>query len=409
MQLLKPMYLASDLNSPLRPAIAAAATNLLMLFCYQGGDTDWARSFYAQSVSRMNALISDPVESKSNDLMLSALVLHFYDMINSRWSNDPSHQNKHRAGALALLKHRGSSNHQSEVARLLTTSLRTAVCHWALESRIDPGSEILDFLTADSLPTNKAAELDVHTLELVKFQTDFMQFSRTRRSGVALTDPDTARSLIQRALKVDDLLISWQKSCPTHWTPLYATADEVPQSLREAAMFGDRCSVYWDLPICDILNMYRMRRIILNRMIRQLCLDNFEPDLSDILASTETTIHQMGNDLLEAIAFITGDVADGIQHARLYEVNYPSASNGVCTFPNADHDHPRAAISSGGWLASTICGLLTKLVYKDEFFDPFPVTDSQYKFVVAQLRRLQQVFLLNQPMSWLRRSRWYQF
>ena len=142
--------------------------------------------------------------------------------------------------------------------------------------------------------------------------------------------------LLTRAKAVDAKLAKWIEMIPVHWIPHSVSADDVPQSVIDAGMYGDKCDIYPDIMICSIFNDWRVVRLKVLGLVARL-------DSNDSCVPAMRTMQRLVDGISASIPFSLGSRTT---LGPLYEmkVEYPSLPG--CTASKAHHT---TACAYGGW------------------------------------------------------------
>ncbi|KAF4993040.1 hypothetical protein FDECE_13534 [Fusarium decemcellulare] len=125
--ILPSMYAKCSLNSPLVKATTALALEVAYLHRSAGGYSVLGHSTYIEAVIRTKEALTASAQSKSNELLMTTLVLEAYENAHATFGKtnhgvSPSHA--HALGSIALLKHRGSLDYKDELSWRLVVATR---------------------------------------------------------------------------------------------------------------------------------------------------------------------------------------------------------------------------------------------------------------------------------------------
>ncbi len=126
--ILPAMYAKSSLSSPLTKATIALALQVADLHSYRVGGRDLAYSVYTEAVTRTRESIADAAQSRSDELLMTTLVLGMYESVSStfgRGGRPAAGPHTHVLGSVALLKHRRTQNYRDQLSWRLLIATRS--------------------------------------------------------------------------------------------------------------------------------------------------------------------------------------------------------------------------------------------------------------------------------------------
>lgn len=162
--------------------------------------------------------------------------------------------------------------------------------------------------------------------------------------NVNMNDPDKSevRSILNQATKVDVGLFSWTYCLPPHWLPVPATI--IPQSVRDASLYRNRCDCYNDLWIGATWNTYRdCRMLVQSIMLKCLRLLPSEDPDGARFTGAQKTIQSLADDVCASVPYFMGNQMESV---RLVPdlVQYPYAEERPIT-----STHKMSAPLMGPW------------------------------------------------------------
>ena len=142
--------------------------------------------------------------------------------------------------------------------------------------------------------------------------------------------------LLTRAKAVEAKLAKSIEMIPVHWIPHSVSADNVPQSVIDAGIYGDKCDIYPDIMICSTFNDWRFVRLKVLGLVARL-------GSNDSCVTAMRTVQRLVDGICASIPFSLGSRTTP---GPLYEmkVEYPSLPG--CTASKAHHT---TACAYGGW------------------------------------------------------------
>ncbi|EXJ92863.1 hypothetical protein A1O3_01417 [Capronia epimyces CBS 606.96] len=405
----EPMYLRSSSESPLRIATAAVTVNIAMMWNYHGCDAGPARRLYAKAISAMRQALSNPSTSTSDELLMTTLIFDLYDSLLAHFLPELPQPGKHKRGALALVKHRGTSNFATEVGRELVNVTRQTILGHALAWRkpFPPGAE--QYFDHSSLSEGKIQQMDNIAVLLANAQSHFWAL---RRERLLCKDLDHLRlsyeEVIAEAMRIDGLMVAWQRSITyPEWFPLYVQREEVAPTIQAAGFYGNRCAVWKHVGYGSTWILFYERRLHTLQMIRQAYAD--EPRLLEnaesraMLAWANSVMQVLADDICEIVPFFLGDTVVPTNPIYSDEINYPykevsdSQSGRAIRIPSMDSTHRTRAAASGGWTLFTHLIALYRLAEPEDDAAPLVLREGQLDWVKGQIKRLQTTFMFSNP------------
>jgi hypothetical protein len=425
---LLPAYSRVTPSSPLSLATSAVAVNISQMWMHRGPDTILARSIFQKALTSLKSAIMDPAQAKTDETLLTVLLLEFYESVSGRFQNQDSSAT-HQSGALALIKHRGAANFQSEVGKRLLIAVRSQVITHAVQTRkkIEFDPEIWD--DQDEMPINPAIILDRLVADLANLQVqESKTFSRSPTPGtpasvssLTSSSPTTIQSLFNAALELDARLSVWSSQVPDSWHPVAVSSpDLVHLSIFEAGVYGDTCDVYYSLHVTVIYNQYRCARLAVLKIILMCCsvmgnehMGGFKPTI----AYARREIQALADEICASAPFYLGNRTkpgmigdtDGVFYPQMPMIKDEYAANNPEVFQKAleiaRDRHARMAAALGGhFLLSTFLALIRtvqdpKLTAANE--QPI-LRKGQVRWILEQFDRLRVIYNIPKPAKALR-------
>ncbi|KAJ5668345.1 uncharacterized protein N7477_006915 [Penicillium maclennaniae] len=207
----------------------------------------------------------------------------------------------------------------------------------ALESPMVPAPKLwpLSSSNTDSFPSPR-----------LLFQLSASQLVNLRHAWeetLAQPDPTAhATAILNKATDIENSLIFWSHRVPQHWVPVAASL--IPQSVRDAGIYRNRCDCYSDMWIAATWNNYRDCQILV-QTIKLSCLrilPSHDPDSPSIQAVI-AIIHKLAEDICASVPFFLGSQMESV-HMKPGLVDYPLAETRPVTIT-----HKQAAPLMGAW------------------------------------------------------------
>lgn len=191
---------------------------------------------------------------------------------------------------------------------------------------------------------------------------------------------------MSQAQELDAKLVNWVHTVPPNWLPSPATM--IPQSVRVAGVFNDRCDCYSDLWVAATWNSYRDSRIVVQKIIlsclRMLTDTGTQPipssnqDTLTLKTTAEATIQSLAMDICACVPFLLGSQMESVQLSP-YKVEYPKAEGR----PVMD-GHQQTAPLLGGWFLITFLGNLCT--------SGLCLSEEHLMWIRGQMQRILQIY-----------------
>jgi hypothetical protein len=226
--LLMPLYNKVRHDSPLSLATSALAINMTAMLSGKDPDLPLARTYFGEALALTKAAIDDPIQSTSDETLLTVLLLEMYEKIGCSKTSSSS-SGAHQGGAVALIRHRGSLNFQSDFSKRLLLAVRHDLIDTALDkgAPISPDPAVWNDGTA--MPASPAVSLDelaaeVTSLNSMANEFNFQiplgharPFSRTPSPSAFVTTDAASKifhEILGPAVHLEVRLSAWCKSLP---------------------------------------------------------------------------------------------------------------------------------------------------------------------------------------------------
>ena len=295
-----------------------------------------ARLRYALAISKLNAAISDPIEARSDETLLSVLLFSLYQkMIGTPESIITWTQ--HTDGAVALVKLRGKEILHNPVSLKLFLAVRAQMII-NQTSKCEP-IQPLSVNTEDwiDLPPseneNAANRMTAMAIQIPNFRSVAYGLLSGPRNQIA---EDQVADLMEDAIFFDSQLASWPSTVPASWHyKPFASIEHDPTDPDIA--YPGLVHEYHDIWVCSIWNDYRLARIFILAIVL-----NCAEWLASPLTCTQsreykyatTNLQRMVDDICASVPFAWGyhppiDAVEGISvlNTKPSKVTSDQASN----------------------------------------------------------------------------------
>ncbi|RVX75600.1 hypothetical protein B0A52_00953 [Exophiala mesophila] len=410
----QPSYHNSTEDSPLRLATAAVSVNISMMWSYQGCDTQLPRSLFLQAIAATRHAVVDPVESLSDELLMTILVFDLYDDLLLHYGSGTYSHGAHKRGALALINHRGSVNYQTLQASSLLDTVRNSLLNHYLTRRLSFSPAEVHILERAETSSAPAGSLDMVSLPLVQAQGDLWTFREKRYRRTTLQRREFYEQTIAKAVHVLKVFESWSAhSARSGLRELHVPRQSVLPSIVSAGLYGDHCSVWDNLLLANLSNTFAVRSICTLQLIRQALADEptllLESKYRTLLTETDIKIQEFADKVVSSVPFHLGDTVVLTNPLDCDRINYPFSfkidpETGLNEkLPSLMSDHASMAAATSGWFIYPKLVALYRLAEPEDDAAPFFLREGQLDWIKGQIVRLQRIFLFTDP-PWFKRQ-----
>ncbi|KAE8379191.1 hypothetical protein BDV26DRAFT_172936 [Aspergillus bertholletiae] len=329
-----------------------------------------AEQFFVRALSKTRVALQGNLGENVFETLMAVLLLSIYEEFSAVKEHRIAAKT-HLRGAIALVNS-GCIPQSDTASQIVTSSIQ---CQIIKASTVPayPTIEMPDvWPLAAPIPQFASSQLTAAASELVNLRQVWVKFT----SQPELYGADEIHNIYSTAMALDSKLCAWTWALPQHWAPVPATM--VPQSVREAGMFKNRCDCYTEMWIGSTWNTYRESRIVVQNIILDCLrlLPNLEtPDRVEAVIST---IREMATDICAAVPFFLGSQTMSV-HLDPYKVEYPEAEERRVTLA-----HQQKAPLLGGWL---ILSTLEYLCSPD-----LCLAHEQQVWVKSQMHRIWRIY-----------------
>lgn len=409
----QPSYHKSIEDSSLRLATTAVGVNITMMWGLQGCDTQLPRSLFLRAVAATRQAVIDPVQSLSDELLMTILVFDLYDDILLHYRQGLHSHGTHKRGALALVNHRGALNYQSLQASHLLDTVRSSLLNYHLSRRLSfSPAEIHLFGRAETV-SPPVGTLDMASMPLAQALGELWAYREKRYRRTPVQRREFYQQIITRATDVLKALENWSLfSIEPEFRAVHVPRESVLPSIVSAGMYGDQCAVWDNLTFGNIWNSFAIRNIYALQLIRQALADEptllLEAKYRTLLTDTDLKIQGFADQVLSSVPFHLGDTMVLTNPLESSRINYPftfkiNPVTGLnVRLPNPRSDHPAIASASAGWYLYPKIVTLYRLAEPEDDAVPFPFRQGQLEWIKGQVARLQRIFLFVDP-PWFKR------
>lgn len=269
-----------------------------------------ARQNYSTAISKLNAAISDPVEARRDETLLSVLLFSLYQKLVGTpeslvtWT-------QHTDGAVALVKLRGEELLYNPLSLKLFLAVRaqTIINQTSKSEQIQPLStstrDWTNLPPSESEDEDTANRLMAMAIEIPNYRALAYSLLSGPRNEVTKA---SAANLLDEATSFDNSLALWPSTVPVSWQ--YKPFAPLKQDLDNLGMaYHGPVHEYHDIRVCSVWNDYRLARIFMLAIVLN-CTKWLAPPLSCTQSSTykyaTTNLRQMVDGICASVPFALG-------------------------------------------------------------------------------------------------------
>ncbi|KAE8359883.1 hypothetical protein BDV27DRAFT_47627 [Aspergillus caelatus] len=371
MELLPDRYFNARPGTPLY--LGTLAVSLFSVSAWTGNRSflGLAEQFFVRALSKTRVALQGNLGKNMFETIMAVLLLSVYEEFSAVKEHRIAAKT-HLQGAIALVNSGYMPPSEDANSQIVTNSIQCQIIK-ASTGPAYPTIEMPDVwpMTAP-IPQSASSQLTAAATELVNLRQVWDKFT----SQPELYGADEINHIYSMAMVLDSKLCAWTWALPQHWAPVPATM--VPQSVREAGMFRNRCDCYTEMWIGSTWNTYRESRIVVQNIILN-CL-RLLPNLGtpNRVETVISTIREMATDICAAVPFFLGSQTMSV-HLDPSKVEYPEAEERRVTSA-----HQQTAPLLGGWL---IRSELEYLCSPD-----LCLPDEQQTWVKSQMHRIWRIY-----------------
>ncbi|OAP58484.1 hypothetical protein AYL99_07574 [Fonsecaea erecta] len=311
----------TDQGSLISAATASLTATMLAMWRGVAPDSTLSRQYYGRAIDLLKETLMTPAGCESDTTLIAIIALQFRDALIA-YRKMAKVDGSHQRGAYAVVRYRKSRGFRDMASKRLLQEVRSTMVSEAIRTRqpvvIDPAVWEDD----GPMPYNPASDLDKIAIDLANLQAVFEQYRSTLQAGFAkgqkvLTARDLSiiASFRRTAAAIDQRLQVWADAQYSFYAPLRLAADEIPESVRKAGLYGSFCNVYPSVQIAGVWHAYTSYRLLLLKMT--LCADQTvraTPRENDVLlsesegwrTSAEETLQRCVDEISAAVPFHLG-------------------------------------------------------------------------------------------------------
>lgn len=414
------MYSSSSASSPLAGATAALAVQVVGLHKGHGAETVMAHRLYAEAVIRTKDAIGNPRQSKSDELLMTTLVLEAYESTKATFGKSQlaSQPQGHLLGSIALLKHRGELNYRNQLSWGLVVATRSRLLRQVRHS-VDKMANIEALCDTwnggQNKPQSPAVETDTLLFELVRLQCLLQHLQSGRSRGqhrVQGDDADTHApnkvmndgehfpSILSGAIHLASACSNWYTGLPLSWQPVPVPACAFAPSIQGPGVYEHaRPATYTNIYIANSLNRHRVTELGVIFFIRK-CLTAISDRSKEeelLLLGLIDRAQFLMDEVCASVPFLFGDMATpGMKTEDTLALHspVPSAQEERRSFPDNTTEHERQVSVSGRYMVYRTLTAVLELLGEGGHLggNRAAMRGGQEEWMRRQVARLERVF-----------------
>ncbi|KAI9035530.1 C6 zinc finger domain protein [Aspergillus affinis] len=379
MELLPIFYFNASLDSPLRFAVQAVSYFSVAAWTGQRSLLRSAEQTFMKAVSRTRHTLQGNIDQNVEEILMTILLLSTFEEFSALKENRVTNK-AHLHGAIALVNSRRLEQRKTANSETLAMAVQTQI----IRTSLGLAYPMAQTPTISPLPMPMAHTASGHltmvTSEIVNLRQTWDRIS----SSPGTYQIDELKTLLSTAMALDNKISVWKHILPDRWHPMPATF--IPQSVRDAGVFQNRCDCYTDIWIASTWNFYRDSRIVIQNIILN-CLRLLPEQSSphEIQART-VSIQKLATGICATVPYLLGDQMTSVRMGP-HKVEYPE-SEGRRVTPG----HQQTAPLFGGWF---VISYLTNL-----WSPELCLQDEQRAWIQQQMLRVLRIYTFDTLRPW---------
>ncbi|OOF90892.1 hypothetical protein ASPCADRAFT_178546 [Aspergillus carbonarius ITEM 5010] len=338
MDILPDVFFYTQPESPLH--VGTLAVSFFSVAAWTGNRAflQSAEQLFVKALAKTRKALQGDISQNVDDILMAILLLSTYEEFCAmKEGRQPTRT--HLRGAVALVNSKSPAQRSS----ILSLTLEIAVQVQLVKSSKGLAYPTMPSPSAWSVspeaPQAATSQLWMATSELASLRQAWDQFNY---EGVH--DIREIHEFLTRAYCLDATLEAWTYALPAHWKPVPATW--IPQSVRRAGMYKNRCDCYPDMWVAGTWNFYRDSRIVVQNIIR-CCLALLPGGAPEQIQATIDLTYKLALDMCATVPYILGSQTMSA-HVGQEKIEYPEADGRRVT-----PAHHQTASLIGGWVVSS--------------------------------------------------------
>ncbi|KAJ5377556.1 uncharacterized protein N7496_004965 [Penicillium cataractarum] len=337
MEILPSMFSNTQPGSYLHTSTLAVAFFTVAAWTGQAPLLRASERYFTKALPKIRDALRTNEDSEFDDILVSILLLSTYEefVAIKDWEMPLK---AHLRGAIALINEKRAKQIPEAQSSTIYNAVESQIIKTTrgLDSPMVPTPQIWPLSQTASVPPSPRILLSSAASELVNLRHAWEQMM-TLPSKEA-----EAMAILAKANEIDIKLVSWSYWVPQHWMPVAATI--IPQSVRNAGLWRNRCDCYADMWVAATWNTFRDCRILLQSIMLSCLriLSSQDPDGRRATA-VQHTIRKVADDICATVPFFLGSQVESIR-MKSGLVEYPYAETRPVT-----STHKQSAPLMGAW------------------------------------------------------------
>ncbi|CAH0024828.1 unnamed protein product [Clonostachys rhizophaga] len=393
------LYAECTQRSPLFFATCALAIKIAGLWSQHDANLVPAHRRYAEAVTCTKEAIKDPTKNKSDELLMTALILEVYDDISAKYQHGPR-ASVHLSGSMALLKHRGEMNYRDDVSRRIMLAARNKIIADAILSRRNIPELPTLFQQADErMPANPAIEVDRLAFRVSKLSNLMRSEGKTSAAVVEGAENERGPSFLTQAATLAADCTRWINSLPDHWHPVRVNGDAIAETIQAAGLYDESCDVYINFSVAATRNWHRLIELHVLLLLCQCSANITSHPAHNIVLRAENIV----TEICASVPYHVGDMMEPTRpingpRVRFPQIRMPPSTHVThASFPESILKHERQIASSGAMVIYRVLTTVILLAQDEGQAASFLLKHNQRLWISAQILRLKR--LLRFPRS----------
>ncbi|CAM1507969.1 Fc.00g048170.m01.CDS01 [Cosmosporella sp. VM-42] len=401
--ILPTMYANSSASSSLSKATRALALQVANLHNLRRDESATEHRIYTEALTQTNQAIAGPTQSKSDELLMTTLVLDAYESNKATFgsTNQVSHFGTHILGSVALLQHRGSLNYRDEMSWRLVIATRNRLLYHNRNgvtegAGLEGISAVWDGGVMAQLE-GVAIEADTLTFKFSRLQ-HLMKMNYSVRNNADYEAK--LRSILSSAINLATECDLWRQNIPLAWKPIPTRGCMLTSSIQAAALYEHAIpTIYTSISIANSLNHQRITELSVLALIHE-CIVAISAKAAQNQPQTQG---KLPNTLLGRVQILVDEVCASVPYLTLDVSEMTSTVSSTLPTPNHNvaclwdtTEHRRQVAASGLYMMYSTLRRVLEVVGDGSMLGGKEdvVREGQVDWMIRQSHRLREVLHL---------------
>ncbi|RDW72732.1 Zn(II)2Cys6 transcription factor domain-containing protein [Aspergillus mulundensis] len=401
-EILVPEYAAQPADSALCLAVSALASETLSLW-RRGAGLRSAEASYTQALACLRRTVSNATERGKTATLLTALALQMYENVAAIYGLRSGATRIHHDGAVSLLSFAAPS-HTNKISAYVRRYILHSEVSSALRQKRSLRSNAYSLIATQdqdllAAPDNPSSTLDLIGTAVAELQA---RYDLASQDCTALLSQHLREKWHAEANRLDEQLLSWAQSVPSHWQPVRLTGSEIDPSIPT---YNLTCEIYPSCQIANVWNLWRCQRLILAKITLTSLTAVFHREPGDQLnlVKSKQPLQDLVDSLCYSVPFYLGN---RMKPSSMRDFTDPSIV--FPTSPPSDHagypaihpdNHKRHLIAQGHWHIMSPLGCLLSLLSEDGQILAGHLREGQADWIRGQFLRVATLLRLRDEGS----------